>query len=266
MQGIVRRAAASWLCGWLAVAVPAAAEDLPVDLELVLAADVSLSMDLRELSLQRAGYVAAIQSPEVVAAIQSGYQGRIAVTFVEWAGVHLPPRPLPWHVIGSADEAQAFAAAIQARPLQRARRTSISGALMTASTLFDENGYAGFRQVIDVSGDGPNNQGAPVAKTRDAVVARGITINGLALMLDPLPADWYNIPDLDAYYDNCVVGGFAAFSLAIQSMTAFESALRRKLVTEIAGHAPPARVIRAATGYDCLIGEKRWQARMGSFD
>jgi hypothetical protein len=251
-----------------AVLAGTALAETPVDLELVLAADVSLSMDRRELMLQRAGYADAIESPEVLEAILSGYQRAIAVTLVEWAGIGTQKVVVPWRRIGSAAEARAFAEEVRAAPIHQARRTSISAALAAAATLFDGNGYAGYRQVIDVSGDGPNNQGEPVAGVRDRLVAQGITINGLPMLLDPLPVDWYNVPDLDIYYRECVIGGFGAFYVPIRSIEAFGDAVRRKLVLEIAGTPPPARPILAqfGTGYDCLVGEKRWMQRMQTFD
>ncbi len=149
--------------------------------------------------------------------------------------------------------------------MRRARRTSISSALGAAAALFDDNGFAGHRRVIDVSGDGPNNQGKAVHAVRDRVVAAGIVVNGLPLMLDPLPVDWYNIPDLDAYYRECVIGGIGAFYVPVQRMDEFAEALIRKLVLEIAGPAPTPRPIPAAAAaptYDCLIGEKLWRQRM----
>lgn len=240
-----------------------AAEPRSVDLELVLAADISLSMDVRELRTQRSGYAAAIEAPEVIDAIEQGFDGRIAVTFVEWAGITDQHVTVPWQVIASAADARRFADAIRAAPLRQARRTSIAAALASAATLFEGNGFDGYRRVIDISGDGPNNQGRAVHLTRDRIVATGIVINGLPLMLDPLPADWYNIPDLDTYYRECVIGGIGAFYIPVQHIDEFEEALIRKLVLEIAGTAPPARVVRAeATVYDCLIGEKLWRARM----
>ncbi|MFW5678991.1 MAG: DUF1194 domain-containing protein [Pseudomonadota bacterium] len=248
----------------------AAVADEPVDLELVLAADVSLSMDLRELSLQREGYAAAIESPEVMEAILSGYSGAIALVFMEWAGTGTQDVTVPWQRIATPGDASRFAAAIREAPLSRARRTSISSALLAAGELFEGNGFTGFRQVIDVSGDGPNNQGKPVLEARTEILARGITINGLPMMLDPMPVDWYNVPDLDAYYRECVIGGFGSFYIPIQSIDEFGEAIRRKMVLEIAGWSPPARPVPAQfagpTDYDCLAGEKRWMRRMQRFD
>ncbi len=170
-----------------AMAAPAAAE-LPVDLELVLAVDVSGSMDRDEQALQRRGYVEAFLHPEVAAAVRSGPYGRIAVTYVEWAGASAQVVTLPWTLVEDQTTAEDFAAGLAEAPPARFRGTSISGALAFAAPMFADNGYEGLRRVIDVSGDGPNNIGPPVAPVRDAVVAAGIVINGLPVQLDaPLP-------------------------------------------------------------------------------
>ncbi len=239
-----------------------------VDLELVLAADISLSMDLRELRLQRAGYAAAITAPEVLDAVASGFDGRIAVTLVEWAGAADRHVTVPWRVVATAADAEAFAAEVRAAPLRQARRTSISAALDWAAGLFDDNGFEGYRRVVDISGDGPNNQGEAVDVVRDRVVARGIVVNGLPLMIEALPVAWYNIPDLDRYYANCVIGGVGSFYVPVQDMEHFAEALIRKLVLEIAAPPPPARLVpaQAEEAYDCRIGEKRWRQRMRFLD
>src|SRR5262249_22952480 len=200
--------------GFIMAAVPgepAAGEDTPVDLELVLAVDVSGSMDEGERALQRSGYVGAFQHPEVIAAISSGVYGRIAVTYVEWAGPKAQAILIPWRLIDGEANALAFAAALTAAPTWHIHGTSISGALAFASTLFGDNGFAGARLAIDVSGDGPNNMGPPVVPVRDAVVAKGVTINGLPLTLHASPwSSAYGGLDarlLDIYYQDCVIGG-----------------------------------------------------------
>jgi hypothetical protein len=258
--------AALALAALLSGAVPAIAQ-VDVDLELVLAVDVSRSMDYDEQQLQRDGYVEALRHSEVMAAIQSGPVGRIAVTYVEWAGPFHQAMVVPWAVVSSPAEAEAFAARVAAAPLVRERGTSISQGLDFAAGLFAESGARGMRRAIDVSGDGPNNMGLPVVPVRDRIVAEGITINGLPIMLKTSSAFGpYNIPNLDIYYEDCVIGGPGAFMITVDDPARFAIAIRRKLVLEIAGAMPEPRVIKAAAvtpapRVDCLIGEKqrgRW--------
>jgi hypothetical protein len=247
-----------------ALAAPVAADDTPVDLELVLAVDVSGSMDAGEQALQRVGYVEAFLHPEVLAAIAGGAYGRIAVTYVEWAGPRAQAVVIPWRAVDSVASAEAFAAALKAAPTSRIHGTSISGALAFASALFDGNGFVGARQAIDVSGDGPNNMGLPVVPVRDAVVARGVTINGLPLTLragSAWSAPYGGLPGglLDVYYEDCVIGGPGAFFLSVQAPEQLADAIRRKLVLEIAGRPPallPAQFTQRPPRIDCLIGEK----------
>ena len=248
----------------LAWAAVASAQETDVDLELVLAVDVSRSMDAAEQELQKAGYIAALQHPEVIAAIGSGFLGRIAATYVEWAGPGSHAIVLGWTLIDGAASAEAFAEGLAVRPVSYLHGTSISGALTFAAALFDGNGFRGTRQVIDVSGDGPNNMGFPVLQAREAVLARGITINGLPIMINADYFGGYSIRELDLYYEDCVIGGPGAFLITVESMDRIAEAIRRKLVLEIAG--TPARLMPAAMPereprIDCLIGEKlrrRW--------
>ena len=242
-----------------ALAAPAAAQDIAVDLELVLAVDVSGSMDAQERLLQRDGYVQAFLHPDVIAAVTSGYSGRIAVSYVEWAGPSSQTLVMPWRLIDGKKTAETVSAELARAESPRIRGTSISGALAFSGSLFDDNGYTGGRQVIDISGDGPNNMGLPVVPVRDAVLARGITINGLPVTLRPsgswgLPADL-----LDLYYEDCVIGGPGAFFVSVQAPEQLADAIRRKLVLEIAGREPelvPAQLAQAPPRIDCLIGEK----------
>jgi len=240
---------------------------LDVDVELVLAVDISYSMDPEELTLQREGYVAAITSPEFLNALRSGMHARVAVTYVEWAGVLEQKIVVPWRLIDGPGTADAVAAEIMRAPLRRAYRTSISGVLNFAIPLFDGNGFRGIRRVVDVSGDGTNNQGPLVTLARDDVLAKGITINGLPIMLKrPNPATM-DIPNLDIYYEDCVIGGPGAFVIPIRERDKFKEATRTKLVLEIAGRTPEARVIPAAADnprISCTIGERMWQQRWGS--
>lgn len=242
-------------------ALPAVAADTEVDLELVLAVDVSRSMDRDEQRLQRQGYVAAFQHPEVIRAIQSGALARIAVTYFEWAGASVQTPVAPWTVIANAKDAEDFAVGLSEAPVSGGTGTSISSGLFYALGLFDSNGFTSYRRAIDVSGDGPNNDGRPIELTRDFVVGRGVTINGLPILLKPsFTYSPYGVPNLDAYYQDCVIGGPGAFVVAVTDPDNFETAIRRKLVQEIAGL--PARVMHAADtvpspgGTDCMIGEK----------
>lgn len=237
-----RRAAA---CGLLlaTLLIPqtqSQAQEVAVDLELVLAVDVSLSIDTGEARLQRQGYVEAFRDPAVLEAIQGGILGRIAVTYFEWANSAHTQMVVNWTVIDSPASAESFAAALAKRRPGPAHYTSISGAIDFGARLLRDNGFDGTRQVIDVSGDGPNNWGDLVVHARDRAVAQGITINGLPI-LDPDPGPYarYNIPNLDLYFRDCVIGGPAAFIVAAEGFDSFASAIRRKLILEIAGLTPP---------------------------
>ncbi len=254
--------AAALLAG--AVCAPAAAQEIDVDLELVLAVDVSRSMDPSEQELQKGGYVAALQHPEVVAAIRAGFLGRIAVTYVEWAGPGSQAVIAPWTVLDGPEAASGLAETIAGRQISYLHGTSISGALAFTSGLFDGNGFRSTRQVIDVSGDGPNNMGFPVLEARRAVLERGITINGLPIMLHADYFGGYSIRELDLYYEDCVIGGPGAFLITVESIDRIAEAIRRKLVLEIAGRPAmivPAQLGETAPRIDCMIGEKlrrRW--------
>lgn len=246
----------------------AAETPLPaVDVELVLAVDVSYSMDLDELALQREGYAEAIVSKEFLQALRQGPNGRIVVTYVEWAAAGDQKIVVPWRIVDGPEAADALAAEIQKAPLRRASRTSISGAINFAVPLFDESGHRGLRRVIDISGDGPNNSGSPVTAARDAAVARGVTINGLPIMLKAPTYSTMDIDHLDYYYEDCVIGGAGAFVVPIQNRETFKEAIRTKLVQEVAGRRPdPSRVVPAAGSeprVPCSIGEKIWQDRWG---
>ena len=256
--------AAVTLAAW-GVAAPRLA-DLPgakgagsveVDVELVLAIDISYSMDFDELALQREGYVQAIASQELANALKQGTNGKIAVTVVEWAGIADQRIVLPWRLIDGPASAQAAAGELARMPVRRAFRTSISGALMFSAALFEGNGYRGIRRVIDVSGDGTNNQGPLVTLVRDEVIAKGIVINGLPIMLkEPQPGS-IDIKDLDIYYEDCVIGGPGAFVVPIRERDKFKEAIRTKLVLDIADRGGEARVIPAsaeAPRISCTIG------------
>jgi hypothetical protein len=240
---------------------------IDVDVELILAVDVSYSMDPDEQALQREGYVFALTSPEFLNALKGGIHARIAVTYFEWAGVNDQKIVMPWRRIDGAASARAVADEIGRAPYRRAYRTSISGALLFAAPLFKASGHRGIRRVIDVSGDGTNNQGALIAPTREEVVAQGITVNGLPIMLKKPQPGSIDIEDLDIYYEDCVIGGPGAFVVPIREREKFKEAVRTKLVLEIAGRTPPAQVLPTAAEaprIPCTIGERMWQQRWGN--
>lgn len=246
---------------------PAARADTNVDLELVLAVDVSLSMDIEEQRLQRDGYVAALRDPQVLSAIQSGLHGRIAISYVEWAGAYSQSTVLSWTVIDGKDSAEEVAQKLEQAPLSRRRMTSISSALTYAGQQFDSSPYRGIRRVIDISGDGPNNSGGPVAPVRDGLVDNGIIINGLPVILRPSQSSFFDITYLDRYYADCVIGGPGAFMIPIRDKSEFATATRQKLILEISGYEPrpeliPAQFSADGEETDCTIGEQLWRRYM----
>jgi hypothetical protein len=249
----------------------------PVDIELILALDVSLSMSPDELAIQRDGYAAALTHERVIQAIAEGAHGRIAVAYFEWAGSSSHNVVVPWTIIASLEDAQRVVARLSASPPASARRTSISSALEFSADLFAESQYRGIKRVIDISGDGPNNQGPPVHIVRDELTAQGITINGLPLMTNGGLSSAYDVSDLDLYYTNCVIGGPGAFMIPVNEWSQFPEAIRRKLVLELVGPSspyrareqgigPPVVLAQATPAYDCLIGEKLWRDRRWMFD
>jgi hypothetical protein len=238
-----------------------------VDAEVVLAVDVSYSMDPDEQALQREGYMAALTSREFLQALKQGMHGRIAMTYFEWAGSQHQQIIVPWRLIDGPESADGFAADIGRARYTRASRTSISSALLFAAPLFEGSGFRGVRRVIDVSGDGVNNNGPLIVPTRDEVLAKGITINGLPILLKRPNASTLDIEQLDIYYEDCVIGGAGAFVIPIKEREQFKEAIRTKLVLEIAGHTPERRVVPvAATAprISCTIGERLWQERWGN--
>lgn len=240
---------------------------VPVDVELVIAVDISYSMDPDEQALQREGYVLALTSKEFLQALRQGAHGKIAITYFEWAGQFDQKIVMPWRVIDGPESADAVAAEIARAPYRRASRTSISGALRFAKPLFDNSGYKGLRRVIDVSGDGANNSGPLVDLTRDDVLAAGITINGLPVMLKRAYTGSMDIENLDEYYEDCVIGGPGSFVIPIREREKFIEATRTKLVLEIAGRQPEPRIMPAASRarISCTIGERLWQERWGGY-
>jgi hypothetical protein len=237
-----------------------------VDVELVLAVDVSYSMDMDELAIQREGYAQAIVSKEFLQALKSGPNGKIAVTYFEWAASSDQKVIIPWRLIDGPETADAVASEILKTPIRRASRTSISGAIYFAMPLFNEDPYHGLRRVIDISGDGPNNNGAPVTGARDEALAKGIVINGLPIMVKEPSYSTMDIDNLDYYYEDCVIGGPGAFVVTIKDREKFKEAIRTKLLLEVAGRTPDRPVMHVAEKeprVSCMIGEKIWQDRWG---
>ena len=226
-----------------AIAPPARAAE-PVDLLLVLAADVSRSVDAQKFQLQREGYAAAVANPRVLDAIRSGRQGRIAVLFVEWSGLGNQKVVIDWTTIDGPKAAQAFGDRLLESPRSFADRTSISGGIDFAVAQFAHAPFASERHTIDVSGDGTNNAGRDVSQARDEALALGITINGLVILSEtPLPwnPEHTNPPGgLAHYYRGNVVGGPGAFVLEAKDFNSFGQAIIKKLIAEIAD-ATPAR-------------------------
>lgn len=240
-----------------------------VDIELVIAVDIYYSMDPEEQELQREGYIKALSSSEFLNAVRQGIHGKIAVTYFEWAGVNIQKVIVPWRVIEGPESADAFGTDIARAPYTRAMRTSISGALMYSLPLFEQNPYRGLKRVLDVSGDGTNNNGPLVTVARDQVLEKGITINGLPIMLKRpgSTGGFFDIKNLDVYYEDCVIGGPGAFVIPIKNRDQFIEATKTKLVLEVAGRMPEGRVIPASSAnprVSCTIGEKIWNERWGS--
>jgi hypothetical protein len=257
------------LAGGLAWLSPGHARDqgIEVDAELVFSVDVSYSMDRVEQELQRNGYVQALTSPDFLNALKSNALGKVAIAYMQWASYTDQDVLLDWTVISGPESAQAAAEKLAAAPYRRARRTSISGAIDSAARLFNENGFKGARQIIDVSGDGPNNDGRPVVEARADALARGITINGLPLVGIRPYLGYADIKDLDIYYEDCVIGGPDAFMISIHDTKSFVDATRSKLVREIARAptSPATRLVQRAQASEprisCTIGENLWRSR-----
>ncbi len=254
----------------LAGAIPAHAADVEVDAELVLAVDVSRSMSEHELEIQRRGYAEALTSDAVIRAIRGGLLGRVALRYVEWSNVNQQRVIVDWTMIDSAQHARDVALKLTAQFNNALRRTSISDAIDSSARSFKTNGFTSNRQIIDISGDGPNNSGRPVLLARDAAVKRGIVINGLPLMTREGMGIQFQLDDLDEYYRHCVVGGPGSFVIPVNEWQEFPTAVRRKLVLELAGQTPLPVIKtsvsgKTANGYDCMIGEKIWQRFMNQY-
>jgi hypothetical protein len=218
-----------------------------VDLLLVLAADVSRSVDSGKFQLQREGYAAAVSDPHVLDAIRSGRTGRIGMTYIEWSGLGSQRVVIDWTTISDAETAKGFGDRLLEAPRSFADRTSISGAIEFAMSHLARAPYESQRRTIDVSGDGTNNSGRDVSLARDEALAQGITINGLVI-LSETPLAWNpdhtNPPGgLDNYYRNNVIGGPGAFVLAAQNFNSFGEAIIKKMIAEVAEAEPPRRTL-----------------------
>ena len=210
-----------------------------VDLELVLAVDVSSSIDEVEARRQREGHVAALADPEVISAIQSGGYGRIAVMYLEWADADFQRVVAPWTVIETEDDARAFAATLATAPFVSGRRTAIGAAIDNSVSLIDGNRFKGVREVIDISGDGPQNAGPSLSAARERAEARVITVNGLPIDNNRQHPFRPSVSiDVSAYFENQVIAGPGAFISPSNEHDDFVDALRRKLIIEIAGLDP----------------------------
>ncbi len=249
----------SFILALICPPLAAMATEIEVDLELILMVDVSRSMTENELEIQRRGYAEALQSADVYAAVQSGLLQRVAMSYVEWAGTQRVV--VDWRVLETPDDLAAFARTLTAKFDPTLRRTSIASAIEFGVRSIEDNEFAGLRRVIDISGDGPNNQGIPVTDARDHAISQGFIINGLPLMTQESynGRSWWNLDDLDEYYRHCVIGGPGAFVIPVLDWNDFAAAVRKKLVLEIAG-LRRAPLIRAQHKFmpkmDCLIGEK----------
>jgi hypothetical protein len=251
--------------GLAALAPLSARAETEVDLALVLAVDVSRSMDADEQRLQRDGYVEAFRASVVHEAIGKGVLGRIAVTYVEWSGPGQQTVVVPWTVVDGAGPAHGFADKLATTPIGLVFSTSISGAIDFSVRHLEESRVDAMRRVIDISGDGPNNTGRMVTLARDEAVAKGVTINGLPFMLKQ-PTGFGDIEHLDRYYEDCVIGGAGAFIVPIRERAQIAEAIRTKIVREIAGTTDPNPLVQPANERErmnCLIGEMRRRQQWG---
>jgi len=225
----------------LAGAAPAAPTGpQQVDLKLVLATDVSGSIDNDELKLEREGTADAFLDPNVIKAIQGGALGRIAVSMIDFSSPEYDKVVIDWHIIRDAASAAAFAGIIRELPRTPGRRTSVSSALELGSLLLEasDKDIVATRRVIDVSGDGPNNDGNPMTEVHEKTIAQNIVVNGLPVM-DESGNGYF--PNLDKYYQACVAGGRGSFVVVVHNFQDFGAAMRRKLILEISQNEAPTR-------------------------
>lgn len=236
----MRRLLLTLLLVWAAAVLPgqASADPRLVDLELVLLADATGSIDDAEIRFQREGYAQAITSPEVLQAIAETGRGRIAVTYVEWADFQSQDVVVDWTVIGGAEDADRFAANLLLPPRRAWGRNAIGAALLFGKRLIEENDLVGTRRVIDLSADSANNwNGPPIPQARAEVLDAGITINGLAVLCRGCSGRPISY-DLEEAFQQGIIGGPGSFVITADSAETFADAVRRKLVLEIAGRQP----------------------------
>ncbi len=253
---------------WAAALIPdrPARAQMEVDLALVLAVDISRSMETDEQELQRKGFVEAFRSPDVQEAIRRGMLGRIAVVYAEWSDLTDRKVIVPWTVIEHPEEALGFAEQLAQSPTRTASSTSVSDAIDFSVRLLEESGVTALRQVIDISGDGVNNNGRPVVQARDEATARGITINGLPIMLKQASGPW-DAENLDLYFRDCVIGGPGAFMVPVRERQQFVAAIKTKIIREISSQPIPEPLIQPAQTEpraDCMAGETRMRQRTGN--
>lgn len=230
-----------------------------VDVALVLAVDISYSMDLEELTLQREGYIAALTSPAVLDAIRKGMVGKIAVTYLEWAGISSRYIVADWRLIEDEASAQAFVEELRAAPIRRARRTSITGAIDLSMEQLRAAKLRPLRRVIDISGDGPNNEGGPITIARDRALRAGVVINGLPIIIKRGYTSAYDVDKLDEYYADCVIGGPGSFMNVITERQQFAPAIRSKILREVAQSTQSDVGAGRAQRSDCMVGERQWR-------
>lgn len=257
MKHLGRKIAAAVLCaskvmpGAMAMQEIDGRTDIEVDVELVLAVDISYSVDEEEARRQREGYVAALASEDVIQSIQAGAYGRIAVTYVEWADSGLQRAAADWTIISSEEEALMFAATVAAAPFERGHYTAIGAAVADSVSRIETNGYSAGRRIIDISGDGPLNQGMPLAEAHELAREAHVVINGLPVISERV-GRWVRPVEvhLDDYFEENVIFGPGAFVLPARSEEEFREAILRKLVLEIAGAAPsPSELGRPEAGH-----------------
>jgi hypothetical protein len=240
-----RRTALVGSLATLAAATSARAADTPVDLQLVLAVDVSRSIDEVEAELQRRGYVEALTNDRIVDAILSGEHRRIAVCYTEWAGTHYQVVVIDWTVIDSRAAARRFADKLAEAPRTSQSWTAVGAGLAHAGQRFDNSGFSAKRRVIDISGDGRTNDGPPAELVRDRLIGQGIVVNGLPVMMNR--SNFGRPPDLalDKYYEENVIGGPGSFMIVADNFEHFGRAVRTKLVREISSSGVTPRPMPA---------------------